>query len=326
MARGSPPGRQWDAGPWGHPAGAAGPVERGLLWVLAAGDCLSQVGFTGLSCRPNVLRSYWIDPVADNHQPLLPYIPHEIAGQTVSQRQRDGYINATTMCKAAGKNFSDYTRIGPTKAFLTELSSVTGIPITELIQSLSGGVPHLQGSWVHPQVAINLAQWLSARFAVMVSQWVHDWMGARPNGGRLPFHLRRYVANQRNVPVGHFSVLTEMTLALIAPMESVGYQLPERLWPDISQGKMFARFLREEHGVDTDKMPTYQHDFEDGRHPVQPKAYPNAYLSIFREHFVEVWMPERMIAYFTEKDPKALPYLEKALPLPAPNTKLLKSK
>jgi hypothetical protein len=53
----------------------------------------------------------------------------------------------------------------------------------------------------------------------------------------VPYHLRRYVANQPNVPVGHFSVLTEMTQMLIAPMEIMGYTLPENMLPDISQGK-----------------------------------------------------------------------------------------
>jgi hypothetical protein len=91
---------------------------------------------------------------------------------------------------------------------------------------------------VHPQVAIHLAQWLSPKFAVLVSKWVYDWIssGASPAASRLPFHVRRYVANQQNVPVGHFSVLTEMTLGLIGPMEADGYTLPERMWPDISEG------------------------------------------------------------------------------------------
>jgi len=38
----------------------------------------------------------------------------------------------------------------------------------------------------------------------------------------VPYHLRRYVANQPNVPVAHFSILTEMTQLLIAPMEIMG--------------------------------------------------------------------------------------------------------
>jgi hypothetical protein len=252
----------------------------------------------------------------------LPYISHRIEGEIVNLRQRDGYINATTMCQAAGKKFNDYTRIGPTKAFLAELASETGLPVTELIQTLTGGHPNLQGSWVHPQVAINLAQWLSPKFAVRVSKWVYDWLsgGQRPIG-LLPYHLRRYVANQQNVPPGHFSVLTEMTLALVAPLEAAGYQLPEKLWPDISQGKMFAKYLREEIGVETDCFPTYLHEFEDGRLSVRAKAYPNSYLSAFREHFAEIWLPQRAEDYFRERDPSALPYLRAALPLPPKSLK-----
>src|ERR1700730_6278215 len=116
----------------------------------------------------------------------LPYVPHQIEGEIVTLRQRDGYINATAMCKAAGKNFADYNRIGPTKAFLQELSAEVGLPIAELIQSLSGGTPSLQGTWVHPQVAINLAPWCSAQFAVRVSKWVYDWLsGGAVGKGRL---------------------------------------------------------------------------------------------------------------------------------------------
>jgi hypothetical protein len=86
---------------------------------------------------------------------------------------------------------------------------------------MKGGDIRFQGTWVHPQVAINLAQWLSAKFAVQVSQWVYDWMSGRSRSAdiEVPYHLRRYVANYQNVPVGHFSMLTEMTQTLIAPME-----------------------------------------------------------------------------------------------------------
>lgn len=247
----------------------------------------------------------------------LPYIPHQIEGEIVTLRQKDGYINATAMCKAAGREFKHYNENKQTKSFLAELSAEVGIPTSALIQSLSGGTPSLQGTWVHPQVAISLAQWCSPRFAVRVSKWVYDWLsGGAVGPGRLPYHLRRYVANQSNVPAGHFSVLTEMILALVAPLEAAGYQLPEKLWPDISQGKMFAKYLREEFAVETDCLPTYPHDFEDGRLSVRAKAYPNSYLSAFREHFAEIWLPQRAEAYFLERDPLALPYLKVALPIP----------
>ncbi len=219
------------------------------------------------------------------------------------------------MCAAVGKLFNDYSRLKATHAFVEALESDTGIPVSELIQSVRGGDPAFQGTWVHRQVAINLAKWCSPTFAVQVSKWVFDWMRGIPAApSRLPYHLRRYVANQRNVPDGHFSVLTEMILALVAPLEATGYHLPERLWPDISQGKMFANYLRSEMGVDVGSIRTYTHDFEDGRLSVQAKAYPNSYLPIFRSRFLGVWMPQRLISYFKEKDQKALRFLRKTFP------------
>ncbi len=245
----------------------------------------------------------------------LPYIPRAIAGSIVSQRHKDGYVNATAMCQAAGKLYGHYSENRATKAFLEELSRDIGIPISQLSQSIKGGEPQLQGTWVHPQIAIHLAQWCSPAFAVQVSRWVFDWMSAAARAPSMPYHLRRYAMNQRNVPRGHFSVLNEIAVTLIAPMELAGYTLPEKLWPDISQGMMFARYVREKHGVDTNNLPSYIHEFEDGRPPVLAKAYPNEWAGEFRNHFEQVWIPLRSRDYFQQRDVKALPYLAHFLPI-----------
>lgn len=86
----------------------------------------------------------------------LALISHEIENTLIHQRAADGYVNATAMCKAVGKDFYDYSRLKTTIAFIEELSSDTGIPGSELIISIKGGNPSLQGTWVHPDVAITL--------------------------------------------------------------------------------------------------------------------------------------------------------------------------
>jgi hypothetical protein len=96
--------------------------------------------------------------------------------QITFQRQEDGYINATSLCKSVGREFHTWNRSKSTIAFIKELSYDTQICGTDLIQIQQGGEPHLQGTWVHPQVAINLAQWLSPKFAVQVSKWVQEWI------------------------------------------------------------------------------------------------------------------------------------------------------
>jgi hypothetical protein len=252
--------------------------------------------------------------MVNRFQIALPLVTYELEREVIHQRVKDGYVNATAMCKAAGKQWSHYNDIGPTKAFLSALSADVDIPISVLVQSARGGDPNLQGTWVHPQVAINLAQWLSPQFAVQVTKWIMDWMTGKVPGGNLPYHLRRYMANMTNVPNGHFSMLNEMTIGLIAPLEHMGYVLPDRMIPDISEGRMFSRWLRD-NGHDPDNMPSYTHIYEDGR-VVQARAYPIKVLPDFRRHFVEVWMTTRSISYFGERDPAAVPHLEKLLALP----------
>ena len=246
----------------------------------------------------------------------LELIPHKVGHEIIQQRAKDGYINATAMCKAAGKLWADYRRLKITGEFCVALSSDMGIPITELIQSFTGGNPQLQGTWVHPQVALHLAQWLSPEFAVKVSKWVFEWLAEaspRPKA-KLPYHLRRYVANAQNVPIGHFSILTELTQTLIAPLELMGYTVPEKMMPDISQGRMFCKWLRDKCRIDTDDtLPTYTHVYEDGRR-VEAKAYPETLLATFRQHFREEWLPVKAVPYFKDRDPLALPFLPKLLP------------
>jgi hypothetical protein len=114
-------------------------------------------------------------------------ISRDFHGATIRQRSTDGYLDATAMCKATGKRLNNYLRNKTTKEFLTELSNFLNIPIeipvalisvTEqnqlLIQIVKGGTPENQGTWVHPYVSINLAQWCSPKFAVMVTGWVFE--------------------------------------------------------------------------------------------------------------------------------------------------------
>ena len=59
----------------------------------------------------------------------LALIAHTVENNLIAQRAVDGYINATAMCKAVGKNFADYRRLQATEGFLQELAGSMGIPI-----------------------------------------------------------------------------------------------------------------------------------------------------------------------------------------------------
>jgi hypothetical protein len=260
-------------------------------------------------------------------QQKLDLIHHQEGSVVIPQRASDGYINATALCQAAGKKWSHYVSLASTKEFIAELSTDAGIPASGLIQSLSGG--QVQGTWVHPQVAIHLAQWLSAKFAVMVSKWVYEWKfsGIQPvaPNSSLPQHLERYFANDGKVPPGYFSILQETALGLVGPLHKLGFTIPAGWVPDISVGKIFCAYLRDTYHVDTDSLPVYWHDYLDGRQLVSAKLYPEDLLVIYRTWFREVWLPINGVAYFKKKDKNSLTFLDKMPALAAPKTPVPKA-
>lgn len=82
-----------------------------------------------------------------------------------------GYVNATAMCKGAGKKLNDWSRLKRSKAYLEALSSETGIPVSQLIITIDiDGQSGLQGSWAHPEVAISIAAWISPKFEVWANR------------------------------------------------------------------------------------------------------------------------------------------------------------
>lgn len=82
-------------------------------------------------------------------------------------------VNATDMAKPFGKRPADWLRLPTTKAFLNSLSEVRKMHITPNIPDVGkshfgfvvtkrGGDNHAeQGTWMHEDVALEFARWLS---------------------------------------------------------------------------------------------------------------------------------------------------------------------
>lgn len=78
-------------------------------------------------------------------------------------------VNATEMAKPFGKLAKDWLYNKSTKEFLSTLSSVRTIPLTALVEIKQGGNKE-QGTWMHEDVALEFARWLSPAFAI----WCND--------------------------------------------------------------------------------------------------------------------------------------------------------
>lgn len=91
-------------------------------------------------------------------------------------RAADGYVHATLMCKGAGKLWADFYRLGKTKVFLRALTEELMTPQGALVQCSQG-----RGTWVHPRVATDLAQWISIAFSVKLTGWLEVAKEAIPS-------------------------------------------------------------------------------------------------------------------------------------------------
>ena len=72
---------------------------------------------------------------------------------------------------------SDYRESDRCQQYLDALSQTTGIPVFDLIVSRQG---NSGGTWVHPQVAVDLARWISAPFAVWMDGWFLEQLHYNP--------------------------------------------------------------------------------------------------------------------------------------------------
>jgi hypothetical protein len=127
----------------------------------------------------------------------------EVNGIEVQQRVSDGFINVTAMCVAHGKELNDWFTTQDTFDLFLALVQDLGIEFKtgefrdlvisrlsaskyskmfpDLVLSKRGSPEAGGGTWLHPDLAIQLAQWCSKPFAIQVSRWIREWMTTGKN-------------------------------------------------------------------------------------------------------------------------------------------------
>jgi len=90
-------------------------------------------------------------------------------------RSSDGYINVIQMIKVGGKRFEDWIKLENTREFMNVLERDVRISVSDLIDSTRDNSPQFEEElWIHPDLAIHLAQWISPTFGIRVSRWVRE--------------------------------------------------------------------------------------------------------------------------------------------------------
>ena len=122
-------------------------------------------------------------------------IERDLNGITVYQRETDGYVNATQICKVhyeianERKDPRNWLETNAAKRAIEKLSSVTGIPVTGITEVRKGG--KYQGTWIHPRLAVRFTMWVNDDFSLAVEDWVHQWFESGSNPIRLEADIDR---------------------------------------------------------------------------------------------------------------------------------------
>lgn len=94
---------------------------------------------------------------------------YQYNGSPVTFQKGDSVmVNATEMAKPFGKRSADFLTLKSTNELIHSLSAKTGIPVTALVLVNQGG--NNQGTWMHEDLALIFAQWLSPQFYL----WCND--------------------------------------------------------------------------------------------------------------------------------------------------------
>ena len=92
-------------------------------------------------------------------------------GNDITFNSGDGImVNATEMAKPFGKLTKDWLNNKQTEELISSLSSKRGIPPFELVKVTQGSPENGGGTWLHEDLALIFAQWLSPDFYI----WCND--------------------------------------------------------------------------------------------------------------------------------------------------------
>ena len=101
-------------------------------------------------------------------------------------------VNATQMAKPFNKRVANWLQGKQTQELITILSAETGIPASGLVVTNKGGI-NQQGTWLHIDLALIFAQWLSPRFYFWCNAKVMELMN---NGYALSEEFKQQMSEQ----------------------------------------------------------------------------------------------------------------------------------
>ena len=96
-------------------------------------------------------------------------------------------VNATQMVKPfEGKTVTHWLSNNQTTELIVYKSADSGIPTSELVVVIKGGEPSLQATWLHEDLALPFAQWLSPKFYIWCNDHIKELLTTGATSPNLP--------------------------------------------------------------------------------------------------------------------------------------------
>ena len=95
-------------------------------------------------------------------------------GNEVIIMKQNGYVNISKLCTEHNKKFNDWKRLKRSVELMEFLSASAGIPADGLVLNPSEKID-LRGSYVHPEIAPDVAAWISPIIGITVSRIVNSF-------------------------------------------------------------------------------------------------------------------------------------------------------
>lgn len=111
----------------------------------------------------------------DLAQSMIVSKTYDYEGNPVTFNKGDSVmVSATEMARPFGKEAKDWLKNQSTKEFLNELSNVRNLLFADLVQVKQGSPENGGGTWMHEDVAIEFARWLSPKFAIWCNRRIKE--------------------------------------------------------------------------------------------------------------------------------------------------------
>lgn len=165
----------------------------------------------------------------------------------------------------------------------------------------------------HKEEARNFKRWITTEVLPTIRKTGSYSVNQQPQAIASWYSRVMLFHQKNNIPIGYWSIF-EMTINLVAKLEEYGYALPEGKILDISIGKCWAAYMRNQLKINPDNVAQkYKHYYPGWAHPIEANIYPVSLLIPFQEWLQSIYKPIKLPAYFKNSDPTALPAVERML-------------